>query len=70
MKDDCIKIEDIKKAHILEDMHYLSESLIYLKRSVVALGNKDTDNEIYHRFCDTEDEVNNILEEVKFILRG
>ena len=41
-----------------------------LKRSIVNLQDKDEDSEVYHRFCDMEDEVVNVIEEIKSILKG
>ena len=64
------EVEDITKDLILEDMESVRDSLVELKRSIIALGDNDEDNEVYHRFCDTEDEVINILDEIKKILEG
>ena len=50
------EVEDITKDLILEDMESVRDSLVELKRSIIALGDNDEDNEVYHRFCDTEDE--------------
>ena len=55
---------------ILDDIEHVNESLIELKRSILNLNDKDEDSEVYHRFCDMEDEVVNVIEEIKFILKG
>ena len=65
-----IEKEDILEAIILDDMVHVSESLMELKRSIVNLKDKDEDSEVYHRFCDMEDEVVNVIEEIKSILKG
>ncbi len=65
-----IEKEDITEAIILDDMDHVSESLMELKRSIVNLQDKDEDSEVYHRFCDMEDEVVNVIEEIKSILKG
>ena len=65
-----IEKEDITEAIILDDMDHVSESLMELKRSIVNLHDKDEDSEVYHRFCDMEDEVVNVFEEIKSMLKG
>ena len=55
---------------ILEDAKYVQKSLFELKRSILNLGDKDTDNEVYHRYCDMEDEVINILDEISLYMKG
>ena len=55
---------------ILDDIEHVNESLIELKRSILSLKDKDEDSEVYHRFCDMEDEVVNVIEEIKSILKG
>ena len=55
---------------ILDDIEHVNESLIELKRSILNLNDKDEDSEVYHRFCDMEDEVVNVIEEIKSILKG
>ena len=65
-----IEKEDITEAIILDDMDHVSESLMELKRSIVNLKDKDEDSEVYHRFCDMEDEVVNVFEEIKSMLKG
>ena len=65
-----IEKEDITEAIILDDMDHVSESLMELKRSIVNLQDKDEDSEVYHRFCDMEDEVVNVFEEIKSMLKG
>ena len=55
---------------ILDDIEHVNESLIELKRSILNLNDKDEDSEVYHRFCDMEDEVVNVIEEMKSILKG
>lgn len=64
-----IESEEVTEELILGDMEYLTESLIDLKNSIIALGDNDTDNEVYHKFCDTEDEVKNILDEIKIYFK-
>ena len=65
-----IEKEDIMEEIILDDIEHVNESLIELKRSILNLNDKDEDSEVYHRFCDMEDEVVNIIEEIKSILKG
>ena len=65
-----IEKEDIMEEIILDDIEHVNESLIELKRSILNLNDKDEDSEVYHRFCDMEDEVNNIIDEIKAILKG
>lgn len=65
-----IEKEDIIEEIILDDIEHVNESLIELKRSILSLKDKDEDNEVYHRFCDMEDEVVNVIEEIKSILKG
>ena len=65
-----IEKEDIMEEIILDDIEHVNESLIELKRSILNLNNKDEDSEVYHRFCDMEDEVVNVIEEIKSILKG
>ena len=65
-----IEKEDIMEEIILDDIEHVNESLIELKRSILNLNDKDEDSEVYHRFCDMEDEVVNVIEEIKFILKG
>ena len=65
-----IEKEDIMEEIILDDIEHVNESLIELKRSILSLKDKDEDNEVYHRFCDMEDEVVNVIEEIKSILKG
>lgn len=65
-----IEKEDIMEEIILDDIEHVNESLIELKRSILSLNDKDEDSEVYHRFCDMEDEVVNVIEEIKFILKG
>ena len=55
---------------ILDDIEHVNESLIELKISILNLNDKDEDSEVYHRFCDMEDEVVNVIEEIKSILKG
>ena len=66
----AIKAEDIMEEIILDDIEHVNESLIELKRSILNLNDKDEDSEVYHRFCDMEDEVVNVIEEIKSILKG
>ena len=65
-----IEKEDIMEEIILYDIEHVNESLIELKRSILNLNDKDEDSEVYHRFCDMEDEVVNVIEEIKTILKG
>lgn len=65
-----IEKEDIMEEIILDDIEHVNESLIELKRSILNLNDKDEDSEVYHRFCDMEDEVVNVIEEMKSILKG
>lgn len=65
-----IEKEDIMEEIILDDIEHVNESLIELKRSILNLNDKDEDSEVYHRFCDMEDEVVNVTEEIKSILKG
>lgn len=65
-----IEKEDIMEEIILDDIEHVNESLIELKRSILSLKDKDEDSEVYHRFCDMEDEVVNVFEEIKSILKG
>ena len=65
-----IEKEDIMEEIILDDIEHVNESLIELKRSILNLKDKDEDSEVYHRFCDMEDEVVNVIEEIKSILKG
>ena len=65
-----IEKEDIMEEIILDDIEHVNESLIDLKRSILNLNDKDEDSEVYHRFCDMEDEVVNVIEEIKSILKG
>lgn len=65
-----IEKEDIMEEIILDDIEHVNESLIELKRSILSLKDKDEDSEVYHRFCDMEDEVVNVIEEIKSILKG
>ena len=65
-----IEKEDIMEERILDDIEHVNESLIELKRSILSLNDKDEDSEVYHRFCDMEDEVVNVIEEIKSILKG
>ena len=60
-----IEKEDIMEEIILDDIEHVNESLIELKRSILNLNDKDEDSEVYHRFCDMEDEVVNVIEEIK-----
>ena len=62
-----IEKEDIMEEIILDDIEHVNESLIELKRSILNLNDKDEDSEVYHRFCDMEDEVVNVIEEIKSI---
>ena len=64
-----IEKEDIMEEIILDDIEHVNESLIELKRSILSLNDKDEDSEVYHRFCDMEDEVVNVIEEIKSILK-
>ena len=64
-----IEKEDIMEEIILDDIEHVNESLIELKRSILNLNDKDEDSEVYHRFCDMEDEVVNVIEEIKSILK-
>ena len=70
MKIKFIEKEDIMEEIILDDIEHVNESLIELKRSILNLNDKDEDSEVYHRFCDMEDEVVNVIEEIKSILKG
>lgn len=70
MKIKFIEKEDIMEEIILDDIEHVNESLIELKRSILSLNDKDEDSEVYHRFCDMEDEVVNVIEEIKSILKG
>ena len=65
-----IEKEDVIEEIILDDIEHVNESLIELKRSILNLKDKDEDSEVYHRFCDMEDEVVNVIEEIKSILKG
>ena len=65
-----IEKEDIMEEIILDDIEHVNESLIELKRSILNLNDKEEDSEVYHRFCDMEDEVVNVIEEIKSILKG
>ena len=65
-----IEKEDIMEEIILDDIEHVNESLIDLKRSILNLKDKDEDSEVYHRFCDMEDEVVNVIEEIKSLLKG
>ena len=65
-----IEKEDIMEEIILDDIEHVNESLIELKRSILNLNDKDEDSEVYHRFCDMEDEVVNVIEEIKSLLKG
>lgn len=65
-----IEKEDIMEEIILDDIEHVNESLIELKRSILSLKDNDEDSEVYHRFCDMEDEVVNVFEEIKSILKG
>ena len=65
-----IEKEAIIEEIILDDIEHVNESLIELKRSILNLNDKDEDSEVYHRFCDMEDEVVNVIEEIKSILKG
>ena len=65
-----IEKEDIIEEIILDDIEHVNESLIELKRSILNLNDKDEDSEVYHRFCDMEDGVVNVIEEIKAILKG
>ena len=70
MEIKIIEEEDIMEEIILDDIEHVNESLIELKRSILNLNDKDEDSEVYHRFCDMEDEVLNVIEEIKSILKG
>ena len=65
-----IEKEDIMEEIILDDIGHVNESLSERKRSILNLKDKDEDSEVYHRFCDMEDEVVNVIEEIKSILKG
>ena len=65
-----IEKEDIMEEIILDDIEHVNESLIELKRSILNLNDKDEDSEVYHRFCDMEDEVVKVSEEIKSLLKG
>ena len=65
-----IEKEDIMEEIILDDIEHVNESLIELKRSILNLNDTDEDSEVYHRFCDMEDEVVNVIEEIKSMLKG
>ena len=65
-----IEKEDIMEEIILDDIEHVNESLIELKRSILNLNDKDEDSEVYHRFCDMEDEVVNVIEEIKSIVNN
>ena len=65
-----IEIEVLLDEITLDDLEHVNESLIELKRSILNLKDKDEDSEVYHRFCDMEDEVVNVIEEIKSILKG
>ena len=65
-----IEKEDIMEEIILDDIEHVNESLIELKRSILNLNDKDEDSVVYHRFCDMEDEVVNVIEEIKSMLKG
>lgn len=45
-----------------DDIEGVKESLYELKRSIVALGKLDKENEVYHRYCDVEDEIFNLID--------
>ena len=70
MEIKVIDKEEIIEEIILDDIEHVNESLIELKRSILNLNDKDEDSEVYHRFCDMEDEVVNVIEEIKSILKG
>ena len=65
-----IEKEDIMEEIILDDIEHVNESLIELKRSILNLNDKDEDSEVYHRFCDMEDEEANVIKEINSILKG
>ena len=65
-----IEKEDTMEEIILDDIEHVNESSIELNRSILSLKDKDEDSEVYHRFCDMEDEVVNVIEEIKSMLKG
>lgn len=56
--------EDYLVEVLEEDVEAVKESLYELKRSIIALEKLDNDNEIYHRYCDVEDEVINLIDTI------
>ena len=57
-------LDDYKVEILEDDINAVKESLYELKRSIVALHELDEDSEIYHRYCDVEDEVINLIDTI------
>lgn len=56
--------EDYLVEILEDDIEAVKESLYELKRTIVALGKLDNDNEIYHRYCEVEDEVISLIDTI------
>ena len=56
--------EDYLVEVLEDDIEAVKESLYELKRTIVALGKLDNDNEVYHRYCEVEDEVISLIDTI------
>lgn len=59
-----IKFKDYSMEILEDDINGVKESLYELKRTIMAMEDEDEASEIYHRYCDVEDEVINLIDSI------
>ena len=59
-----IKFKDYSVEILEEDIEGVKESLYELKRTIMAIEDEEIASEIYHRYCDVEDEIINLIDTI------
>ncbi len=59
-----IKFKDYSVEILEDDIEGVKESLYELKRTIMAIEDEEIASEIYHRYCDVEDEIINLIDTI------
>lgn len=59
-----IMFKDYTEEILKDDIEGVKESLYELKRSIMAMEDEEEAEEIYHRYCEVEDEILNLIDNI------
>lgn len=59
-----IIFKDYSAEVLKDDIKGVKESLYELKRTIMSVEEDETEGEIYHRYCEVEDEIINLLDSI------